>query len=72
MQWLIDFLEKNMTKAVFVTVISSILQVFFHIQLPGQTQIPDAIMNQIMTSSSGIQSIMLVVLYLFLKSKKEG
>jgi len=71
MNWLIDFLEKNMSKAVLVTTLSSLMQ-FLGYLTPGQnTPIPEEILKQVMASSSGIQSAMLIILYLYLKFRQE-
>ena len=50
MQWLIDFLERHMTKAVFVTTLSSILQMLGYMGNDGH--ITDEALKQIMASSS--------------------
>ena len=70
MDWLSDFLEKHMSKAVFVTVISSLLQ-FFGYASPDNNQIPDEVFKQIMASSSGLQAVMLMILWLFVKNQKD-
>jgi len=69
MQWLIDFLERHMTKAVFVTTLSSILQMLGYMGNDGH--IADEALKQIMASSSGLQAVMLMILYLVLKNQKK-
>jgi len=66
MEWLTAFLEKHMTKSVFLTLLTSMVQVVNNV-FPNSNGVADETLRQLIASSSGLQLTMLLILYLYLK-----